>query len=112
MRLIISGLLLLLLIGCVYVPKQVTQYDEECNIELKKYVLTRTDIHPTQVYIGINRCSDEACVALFLGGIVGYSLIGPVSALVSGSIVITGNTIHWLERQGQCQKQEDKLNEG
>ena len=112
MKFILSGLLLLLLIGCVYVPKQVIQYDEECDIELKKYVLKRTDIQPTQIYININRCSDETCVALFLGGIVGYSLIGPVTALVSGSIVITGNTIHWLERQGQCRKKEDQRHEG
>jgi hypothetical protein len=40
-------------------------------------------------------CGDEACLAVL-------AVISAGSALVSGSIVLTGNTLHWLEYQGTC----------
>ena len=102
MKHFIAMVLILLLSACVYVPKQIMHYDEECDIELKKYVLKKEDLSPSQVHVGIESCADETCVALFLGHLAGYAIIGPLSAVVSGSVVITGNTIHWLEKQGRC----------
>ena len=40
-------------------------------------------------------CSDRECLAAALAVFAG-------SAIISGSIVITNNTIHWLEYQGTC----------
>lgn len=44
------------------------------------------------------RTSDVDCSALLAGVIV----VTAGSALISGSIVLTGNTLHWLEYQGTC----------
>ena len=44
------------------------------------------------------RCRNEEC-AIVLAGV---AAISAGSAIVSGSIVLTGNTIHWLEYQGTC----------
>jgi hypothetical protein len=40
-------------------------------------------------------CHDQVCMAAALTVFAG-------SAIISGSIVLTGNTIHWLEYQGTC----------
>ena len=40
-------------------------------------------------------CNDEACLAVILAVSAG-------SVIVSGSIVLTNNTVHWLEYQGSC----------
>jgi hypothetical protein len=40
-------------------------------------------------------CDDKGC----LGGVL---VLSAGSALISGSIVLTGNTVHWLEYQGTC----------
>jgi hypothetical protein len=40
-------------------------------------------------------CPDRECLAAALAVFAG-------SAIISGSIVITNNTIHWLEYQGTC----------
>jgi hypothetical protein len=40
-------------------------------------------------------CSDIACI-----GIGGVMLA--TTGIISGSIVLAGNTIHWLEKQGKC----------
>ena len=34
--------------------------------------------------------------------LLGIILIGGASTLVSGSVVLVGNTLHWLERKGRC----------
>ena len=44
-------------------------------------------------------CHEPECL-LVMAPIVAIS-VG--SLVVSGSIVVTGNTIHWLEKQGRCQ---------
>lgn len=41
------------------------------------------------------QCSDQACLAAALAVFAG-------SAIISGSIVLTNNTVHWLEYQGTC----------
>lgn len=40
-------------------------------------------------------CHDEECLAALL-------IISAGSVLISGSIVLTGNAVHWLEYQGTC----------
>jgi hypothetical protein len=43
----------------------------------------------------IQGCSNEACITAALAVFAG-------SAIISGSIVLTANTVHWLEYQGTC----------
>jgi RsiW-degrading membrane proteinase PrsW (M82 family) len=40
-------------------------------------------------------CHDQACLTAALAVFAG-------SAVISGSIVLTNNTVHWLEYQGTC----------
>lgn len=40
-------------------------------------------------------CHDQACLAAAITVFAG-------SAIISGSIVLTNNTVHWLEYQGTC----------
>ncbi len=40
-------------------------------------------------------CNNNECIAALLVVFAG-------SAIISGSIVLTGNTVHWLEYQGTC----------
>ena len=44
-------------------------------------------------------CNRGDCAAAALASVV---VVTAGSAIISGSIVLTGNTIHWLEYQGRC----------
>ena len=74
--------------SCIVYPKKVEYYDAECEIMVKKLTLEVEVV--TQ-----NACSyEEECLVL-LGA-------SAASAVVSGSIVVIGNTIYWLEKVGNC----------
>ncbi|MBE9504739.1 MAG: hypothetical protein IME96_11235 [Proteobacteria bacterium] len=78
-----------ILSSCCYYPRKVEFYDEECQIESKKLVLEATLVNMTA------NCQNEECIIALL-------VPGVASAVVSGSIVIVGNVVYWLERQGKC----------
>jgi len=82
----------LLLGGCVYVPRTVAQYDERCQVVTK-----RIELEPVQLAT-IGGCSNAGCAALLAAA----GLTAAASAVVSGSVMVVGNAVHWLERQGQC----------
>ncbi|OAI51472.1 hypothetical protein AYO46_01400 [Betaproteobacteria bacterium SCGC AG-212-J23] len=44
-------------------------------------------------------CGDARGCALFL---VAIGAVAAASVVISGSVVLVGNTIHWLEKQGKC----------
>ena len=80
------------LAGCVFYPERVAYYDEDCGVRSHRLRLE------AEVIGNLNDCDGEkaqACLVVIAG-------IASVSAVVSGSIVIVGNTIYWLERQGAC----------
>ncbi len=52
-------------------------------------------------------CDSPECVVSV--GLVAVATIG-ITAIVSGSIVIVGNAVHWIEQQGSCDA--DKLEQG
>ncbi len=52
-------------------------------------------LKPVELHQGNLNCHDEACLAVILAVSAG-------SFIVSGSIVLTNNTVHWLEYQGTC----------
>ena len=84
-----------ILIGCAYYPKQVEVYDADCNITFKKLVLQRSDSN-----LQVADCENEACIAALLAI--------PMQALVVGSIVVAGNVVYWLEKEGQCVLKNNK----
>lgn len=81
----------LALTGCVAVPA--VDYDDaslRCNTYTQSMTLKTVEMQGGKIY-----CNDEACLALILAVSAG-------SVVVPGSIVLTNNTIHWLEYQGTC----------
>ncbi|MCW8886182.1 MAG: hypothetical protein OQK12_13175 [Motiliproteus sp.] len=78
--------------GCgFFYPQEVEFYDPECQIIAKKYVLESVGVSG----IGVS-CQNEGCLIAMIPA--------AASAVVSGSIVVVGNVIHWLEKQGRCQR--------
>ena len=80
------------LTGCIAYPKKVAVYDAECRV-------TRQQLTLEYEYLSGN-CpagDEKACLAIIVG-------TGAVSTVISGSIVIVGNTLSWLERQGRCEE--------
>jgi hypothetical protein len=84
--------LLLLLGGCVYLPGTTSIYDAQCQTYRRHL---RLELHQVGVLAG---CGDEACVA----GLVLLGAVTATTAVVSGSVVLVGNVVYWLERQGHC----------
>lgn len=92
---------LTLVSSCSFVPKasENQEYFAECPMLTKQLTLSVTELEG-----GV--CDDdddlEACL-LTLGVVV------PVGTLVlSGSIVVAGNTLHWLEYEATCENGDRK----
>src|SRR6266850_5102838 len=82
----------LLISGCIYYPKRVEVYDSDCNIKTRKLALGVIASN------SIPNCSGGnagACLAAI-------AAVGPVTAVVSGSIVVVGNTLYYMEKVGPC----------
>ena len=87
----------LALSSCVYVPV-VDEPDTtaSCKTYTKTMSLETVEIHEN---IFVQPGCDKDCAAAALGSVI---VVTAGSALISGSIVLTGNTIHWLEYHGTC----------
>lgn len=84
--------LLPLLAACVVVPRTVERYDPECQV-----IARHMDLEAVQIgYIA--GCSNQGCATL----IVAAAATVTASAIISGSIVVIGNTVYWFEKQGRC----------
>jgi hypothetical protein len=89
-----AGVLLCMLSlgGCVFYPERVDYYDAECRVTRHRLQLG------VEVIGDIGDCDGQKAEAC----LVAIAAVGGASAVISGSIVIVGNTIYWLERQGPC----------
>lgn len=87
-------LLLISLSGCAYYPAvtQSQSYAQECRMLTRQLTLDAT-------VINIRDCGDtaESCLVLIVG-------IPAATLVVSGSVVLLGNTLHWLEYHGHCEQ--------
>lgn len=84
--------LLPLLSACLVVPRTVERYDPECQV-----VARHMDLETVQIGY-ISGCSNQGCATL----IVAAAATVTASAIISGSIVVIGNTVYWFEKQGRC----------
>lgn len=82
----------LLLSACIVVPRTVERYDPECQI-----IARHMDLEAVQIGY-ISGCSNQGCATL----IVAAAATVTASAIISGSIVVIGNTVYWFEKQGRC----------
>ncbi|QDX80514.1 hypothetical protein B9N43_04150 [Denitratisoma sp. DHT3] len=81
-----------LLTSCIYLPHTEVTVDPECGVLERKMHLTVTEV---ALY---GRCVNEGCVAL----LVSAGAASAATAVVSGSVVVAGNAVYWLEKQGRC----------
>jgi len=98
---------LLKVTGCVYVPKTDTDEDDEkCQLKTRsltldvynltpEYTAAADDMH--QLIQG--NCTEAECLLIVL---LTPIAISAGSFIVSGSIIVAGNTVHWIEKQGKC----------
>lgn len=85
-------LLLALLSGCVYLPRTTTTYNTECQTQQRQM---RLEAQQLGTLMG---CQGEACT----GALIAFGAVSAATAIVSGSIVLVGNMVYWLEERGQC----------
>jgi len=80
--------------GCVFYPKvhQQQNYAQQCPMVTRQLTLDYDIINAFD-------CGDNADACLIIA-------VGAPAAtfVVSGSVVVIGNTLHWLEYQGLCKK--------
>jgi hypothetical protein len=81
-----------LLAGCVYLPETTTVYNSECGIYERRVTL---EGHQVASIMG---CRNEGCAA----ALVVAGVVSATTAVVSGSVVVIGKVVYWLEKQGQC----------
>ncbi len=91
MRRTAAAAAVLLLAACAY-PRSVSVYDAECQVERRKLVLEVAE------YNRVRGCVNEGCVAqlVFEGAVLATSTV------ISGSIVLVGNIVYWLEQRRGC----------
>jgi hypothetical protein len=86
--------LLVLLQGCMVLPRTTQVFDPECQVVSNHMVLETVQV------AAIQQCANQGCVAL----IVGAGIVSAASVVISGTIVIAGNVAYWFEKQSQCRK--------
>ena len=89
-------LALLMLHGCVYLPRTTEVYDPGCRITSK-----HMELEPVQV-AALGGCTNSNCAAL----LVAAGAVAAASAVISGSIVVVGNVAYWFEKQGRCVREQ------
>jgi len=97
-KIFIIALISMGLWGCIVKPNFVESYDHQCRTIKKKVTLTVEEM----TSIGEVDCDGNSdCKDEFIGQIIGSSLLLPISAIISGSIALVGNTVYWLQ-QDKC----------
>jgi len=83
--------------SCAFVPEvdKDQGYAKQCDMVTRK--LNLASITLGHLDCGVGSGGDEACLAA-----IGVA-IPAVTLVVSGSIVVIGNTLHWVEYQGTCE---------
>ena len=81
-----------LLAGCVYLPTETTVYRADCGSYERKVTLEAYQVG------SLMGCRNEGCVT----GLVVAGVASAASAVISGSVVLAGNVVRWLERPRHC----------
>ena len=89
----------LLLSACVFYPEiKQEQPNQKCTLFTPKWQLSNQQIQDFQVCDARYMDDEEFAACLVALGVV----LPVTSAIVSGSFVLFGNTLNWLEYQGKC----------
>jgi hypothetical protein len=96
-KIIMLSLFVVFLEACTFVPEisEKQKYSSSCHMLTKHLKLSAREIKGNLCDSGD---SADACIMTF-------GVIVPLgSFLISGSVVLVGNTLHWLEAQGPCSR--------
>ena len=85
-------LVILLSLQACFTVKSMPNTDASCKLYTKELTLTVDD---SEYYHYYSPQSTEDALIVLVG-------IPAVSYIVSGSIVVIGNVVHWVEKQGRC----------
>ncbi|TAH44079.1 MAG: hypothetical protein EYC67_13860 [Betaproteobacteria bacterium] len=80
--------------GCVFLPHTTSEYDARCDI-MRRHMVLRP--HQVDAFLG---CRNEGCAAL----LVLAGAVTAASVVISGSVAVVGDSVYWLEAQGQCRE--------
>jgi hypothetical protein len=80
--------------GCVFFPRTTPSYTGECLV-----VENRLTLDSVPLELNASGCSGDDCLLVLLAV---YGGVTAGSAVVSGSVVLIGNTMYWLEKKGRC----------
>jgi len=93
-KVLITALLTMGLLGCIVKPNFEESYDHQCKITKKKITLSVEEVSE----FGARNCrGNHECKAIIVSQFVTAGIVLPISAIVSGSIALVGNTIYWLQ---------------
>jgi hypothetical protein len=98
LKILLFTVLAFALSACVYVPvvKQNEATPDTCKTFTQSMSLDAVEL---QVNVNMSHgCRNDECAALLASAAV----VTAGSAIISGSIVLVGNSLHWLEYQGTC----------
>lgn len=79
--------------GCVFFPRTTPAYTGDCLV-----VENRLTLDHVPLQLGGGGCNGEGCLVI----LALYGGVTAGSAVVSGSVVLVGNTLYWLEKKGRC----------
>jgi hypothetical protein len=91
-RRLVAAAGLLVMAGCIVVPRTQQIYDADCQVMRHSMTLE------AGVVGNLGGCRANECAAL----LATYGIVAAASLVVSGSIVVVGNVVYWIERQGPC----------
>ncbi len=101
---LLLGTVALSLAGCLVVP-QAEPEAQDCALTTRSWSLTvvNADVDAQVTLNEMQRlaatdCDKPECLILVAPALA----ISAGSAIVSGSVMVVGNSLHWLERQGRC----------
>ena len=88
--------------SCAFYPKVADRQNARCQLVTKRLTLEVFPPVKNKQFkpMDLNISSGDAEIIFYI--LAGLVVIATVSAIVSGSIVLTGNTIHWIEKEGKC----------
>ncbi len=82
----------LALSGCLVLPKVDMNQPVPCPMTSREVTLDVVQM------AGVGPCRQHDCLLQLTAGTVIFA----VSAVVSGSVALVGNTLYWIERTGKC----------
>ncbi len=96
MKLLLILLSVVFVCSCAVAPSSSGKQDlyNECEMSTKKLSL--------EIIGDKNFCFSSAKLSEYPACLLISGFIGSTTAVVSGSIVLIGNTIHWMEYQTKC----------